>query len=215
MKKAFVAFLGVALLCCLTADADAFRNGNGKWVLHDGGMYNTKTDYCAFTLDSCTSLDVVGGSGGSTDAIILLAIDVVEISAARYGLCCDGPFYFYGWTSCSNLELPTTGWPGCGEGNAQTWAPALAGPHVTMGVLQVYIYAESVCMSMCDDPRVGFSEFCDGSEPNPICINTRDHITGPEHYGSMSFNGSGCEYNPCSIVPADQKTWGSVKSLYR
>lgn len=215
MKKAFVAFLGVALLCCLAANADAFRNGNGKWILHNSGAHDAKNHTCAFVLDACTSINAVGPNGGARNDIYVIAIDVVEITATRYGLCCDGPFWFYGWTSCADLELPTPGWPGCSEGNAQTFGLPQAGPFVTMGILDVYVYGDSQCMSICDDPRVGFSEWCDGTEPNPICINTRDHITGPNHYGAMSFNNSGCEFNPCSIVPTEEKTWGSVKSLYR
>ena len=98
------------------------------------------------------------------------------------------------------------------------WGAEVAGPHVTVGILDVYIYGTSVCMCVCADPRVGFAEFCDGTEPSPICVNTGPGggmPGGSGHFGCVEFNASGCGYNPCSIVPVEQRSWGSVKSLYR
>lgn len=212
MKKALLVALGVAFVCFIATDAHAVRNDNGKWALHDAGMHNAKMNTCAVTiLDCSTDINVAGGVGGERDDIYVVAIDVDGIAGTRYGLCCDGPVFFYGWTKCSDFEIPTAGWPGCGEANAQTWSAEVPGPHVTVGILDAYIYPSTQCMSICDDPRVGFAEFCDGSEPSPICFRT----SSTPHFGSVAFNGAGCGYNPCNVVPVEQKSWGGVKSLYR
>ena len=61
-------------------------------------------------------------------------------------------------------------------------------------------------------PRVGFAEFCDGTQPAPLCLEK----TQPSQFGCVEFNGSGCGYNPCSTpVEGESKSWGAVKSLYR
>jgi hypothetical protein len=218
MKRALILFVAAALVCFACGDAEAVKNGNGKWALHDAGPHNSKTNNCDFVVTDCvTQINTVGGGGGSRDDIYVIAVDVFGIAGTRYGICCDGPFWFYGWTKCSDFEIPTAGWPGCGEANAQTWGAEVAGPHVTLGILDVYVYPSSVCMCVCDDPRVGFAEFCDGTEPSPICVNTGDGTMpgGYAHFGCVEFNGSGCGYNPCSFIPVEQRSWGSVKSLYR
>lgn len=215
MKKVLLTCLGIALLCTLATDADAVKNANGKWALHAAGPHNSKLNTCALTIDNCiTEINTVGSNGpAGRDDIYVIAVDVAGIAGARYGLCCDGPFFFYGWTKCSDFEIPQAGWPNCGLGNAQTWSLEQAGPHVTMGILDVYIYAESRCLSTCIDPRVGEAEWCDGSEPSPICFATDG--SDIRYFGSVEFNDSGCGYNPCNVTPVEQRSWGSVKSLYR
>jgi hypothetical protein len=214
MKKVLLAFVGIAVLCFMVSDAAAVKNANGKWALHNAGTHDAKNNTCNFSLTDCnTGINVIGGNGGARQDIYVLAIDVVGIAGTRYGICCDGPVFFYGWTKCSDFEIPTTGWPGCGEANAQTWTAEVAGPHVTVGILDTYIYANTACLSVCVDSRVGTAEFCDGSEPSPICFATDG--TDSRYFGSVEFNGSGCGFNPCTIVPVEQRSWGSVKSLYR
>lgn len=211
MKKALLSILGIAFLLLMAADVSALPNSNAKWVLHNAGAHNAKTNTCGFVMTDCSTANTYGGSGGERNDIYVLAIDITEITATRYGLCCDGSFYFYGWTSCADLELPTAGWPACGEGNAQTFGVPVYGPHVTMGILDVYIYAGSLCLSICPDPRTGFGEFCDGTEPNPICFATAD----PVYFGAMEFNGGSCAYNPCNAVPVEKSSWGALKAIYR
>ncbi len=212
MKKAFVAALGVALLCCMVANVHAVPNANAKWALHNAGVHDAKANTCDFVLTDCTGIVTDGGVGGERNDVYLIVVDVGEtdITATRYGICCDGPFYFYGWSNCADLELPTENWPGCGEANAQTFSLPQAGPHVTFGIFDVYIYGNSMSMCICPDDRVGFAEHCDGSDPAPLCFQTTD----PQYFGCLGFNGES-GYNPCSIVPAEEKSWGAVKSLYR
>jgi len=213
MKKVFLALLGVAVLCFMATDASAVKNANGKWALHDAGEHNSKTNTCSLTITDCVSeINTVGGGGGGREDIYVIAVDVVGIAGTRYGLCCDGPIYFYGWTKCSDFEIPTTNWPGCGEANAQTWTTEQPGPNVTVGILDAYIYGSTVSMCVCIDPRVGFAEWCDGSEPSPICFQADG--SDSRYFGCVGFNGNP-GYNPCSIVPVDQRSWGAVKSLYR
>ncbi len=224
MKKAFVLFLGVALLCFLAADANAVKNANAKWALHYAGAHNAKTNSCAkdFNTAGCDGIVVTTTDTGHVD-IFVLAVDVAGIAGTRYGICCDysgtAP-YFYGWTKCSALEIPTVepdyiAWPDCGAGNAQTWSTEQVGPIVPCGILEVYIYAGTASMSVCPDPREGFSEWCDGTQPSPVCFKILD--TNPDeskYYGSIHFDGTD-GYNPCSVVPVVQQSWGSVKSIYR
>jgi hypothetical protein len=212
MKKALLVALGFAFICFMAADAHAIKNDAGKWALHDAGPHNSKANTCGLAIGDCsTEINIVGGGGGARDDIYVLAIDVEGIAGTRYGLCCDGPFFFYGWTKCSDFEIPSPGWPGCGEANAQTWSAEQNGPHVTVGILDVYVYGSSACMSICIDSRVGFAEFCDLTQPSPICFST---VSAP-HFGAVEFNGSGCGYNPCGVVATEQKSWGAVKSIYR
>lgn len=214
MKKAFVVILGVALLCFLVTDADAVKNANGKWALHYAGPHSTKNNTCDYeVLDCHTDIDVVGSSTIEQQYdVYVIAIDVVGIAGAMYGLCCDGDFYFYGWTNCAELEIPTEDWPGCGEGTAQTWSAEQPGPHVTLGILDVYTYASSACLSTCVHPTELIAQWCDGS-PLPVCFETDGSV--PAYFGKVGWNGSGCGYNPCNIVPTEQRSWGAVKSLYR
>jgi len=214
MKKLLLVFLGAAFICLMATDAQALKNSNGKWALHDAGAHNAKGNTCSLTITDCTSqINVVGGGGGAREDIYVIAVDVQGIAGTRYGLCCDGPVYFYGWTKCSDFEIPTDNWPGCGEANAQTWTTEQPGPNVTIGILDAYIYGNTYCMSICTDPRVGFAEWCDGSEPSPICFQADGSV--PSYFGKVGFNGSGCGFNPCDIVPLEQRSWGAVKSLYR
>lgn len=212
MKKAFLVFLGIALLFFMATDASAVKNANGKWALHYAGAHDAKGHTCAFDVTSCTDINVVGPGWGARIDIYVIAVDVQEIGSTRYGISCNGPFWIYGWTKCSDFEIPTAPWPRCGEGNAQTWVQG-PGPHVTVGILDLYVYPESACICTCVDPRVGYAEFCDSSAPSPICFQT--YGSDPRYFGCIGFNGSGCGHNPCGIVPTEQRSWGAVKSLYR
>lgn len=213
MKRMLLAVVGVALVCMMATSAYAGPNHNGKFALHVAGGSGT----CDFVMTDCaTQMDteVPFSETEATYEIYVMALDVSNITAARYGLYCEVAlgtgFYFYPWTNCADLEIPTPGWPGCDEGNAQSWTSMQPGPHVTMGILDVYVYAgTNAKLAMAVDPRTGFAEFCDNSEPNPLC----DRATEPAAFGFVGFGRHG--YNPCSEVPGTNSTWGVVKSLYR
>jgi hypothetical protein len=166
-------------------------------------------------IDCIVEMVVDAPPGPGRFDIYVLGLDVGSIAGTRYGLCCDPDacFYFYGWTKCSDFEIPTPGWIGCGEGNAQTWAVALPGPHITIGIIDAYVYAGcGATMCVCEDPRVGYAEWCDGSQPSPICV-TRTRALEPQAFGCVGFGMPG--FNPCNLVPTEQRSWGSVKSLYK
>lgn len=210
MRTLLLAALCVAFVCMMASNAEAIKNQNVKYALHDAGPHNAKTNTCSFTMTDClTEMNIVGGGGGAREDIYVLALDADGIAGIRYGICCEGSFYFYGWTKCCDLEIPTGSWPGCGEGNAQTWAVEEPGPNVTAGILDVYVYGPST-MSVCVDPREGFAEVCDGTQPSPICFK----FTSSAHFGSVGFGGME-GFNPCNIIPVDQTSWGAVKSIYR
>ncbi len=212
MKIVFTVCACAALLFAAVAPADAVVNANGKWALHFAGTHDTKNNTCDFTVVNCS--DIVSAATGDLGRydVYVVAVDVVELTATRYGICCSGgagTFYFYGWTNCADLEIPTDNWPGCGEANAQTYSLPQPGPNVTWGILDVYHYGGIQVLSICVDNRVGFAEFCDGSDPSPICYATTDGA----HFGCLGFGCTG--YNPCSEVPVMETTWGKVKATYR
>ncbi len=182
---------------CVGVGTGALPNTQGKWALHYAGPHNSKANTCAFEATQCTDIVVDAPSGVGRYDIYVIAADVDGIAGTRYGLECEGPFYFYGWTKCCNLEIPTAGWPGCGEANAQTWSTEQPGPHVTVGILDLYVYPGGVSLSTCPDQRVGFAEWCDATQPSPICVKR----TRADVFGKIGFGVPG--YNPCSIVPVE------------
>ena len=239
MKKVLFAFLSIAFLCVMVADANAcFKHGNSKWALHFAGEHNAKINTCDFHVTNCATEVVVDGPcGPGRYDVYVLALDTKGIAGTRYGLRCDPEhcFYFYGWTSCSDLELPSAGWPGCNAGNAQTWGVAQPIGHVTLGILDVYVYGPPgdpeccpCCLCMDDDPRVGFAEWCDDTSPEPWCCKlSRDMVLmckaldGTEYpcgpypaaFGCVCFGAPG--YNPCDRIATEKSSWGAVKAIYQ
>ena len=221
MRSALLLVLTVAIcfalgpVCCGVANATPSGNHNGKFALNIAGPHGVKTNRCLFDITDCNTQLVTDSTdlSGRYD-IHIIAMDVEEIAAGRFGLDCEvtlGPdFTFYDWRNCTDFENPTAGWPGCGEGNAVSWTSPQPGPHVVIGFFDVYLSPDMNAQLCADvDPRVGFAEFCDGSEPAPFCVRT----TNPNAFGCVGFNRLG--YNPCGIVPVQRSTWGSLKSLYR
>lgn len=221
MKKMLVAVLGVVLVCWLAGPASAAYNHNGKFGLYLAGPEGSGT--CAYVMGDCIGAvsHVNNGLAPGRWDLYLMAVDVSGIAGVRYGLTCNitsGGLYFYGWTACSDFEIqdpspwPVGGATGnqlCGANNAQTWIGEQPGPHVTVGILDVYAYGGTVArLCVGPDTRVGFAEMCDGSEPAPLC----NHV-GAAGYGCFGINRLG--YNPCDVVPVEQRSWGAVKSLYR
>jgi hypothetical protein len=217
MRKATVLVLCVALFGIMTHDADAcFKHGNNKWALHYAGPHNPAVNTCAYTVTDGTEgagqVVVNAPAGPGRYDIYILALDTNGIAGTRYGLCGTGAFYFYGWTSCAYLEIPTAGWPSCGGGIAQTWVPDAPPGHVTLGILDVYVYPGLNELYICDDPRVGFAEWCDGGEPYPWCCRMTV-AENPGAFGSVGFGTGG--HNPTSSIPVEETSWGAVKGMYR
>jgi hypothetical protein len=217
MTKAVLLILGVALISIMTVDADAcYKHGNSKWALHYAGAHNLKANTCAYTVTDCTDgagqVVVNAPAGPGRFDVYILALDTDGIAGTRYGLCGTGAFFFYGWTSCAYLEIPTAGWPSVGGGNAQTWIPEAPPGHVTIGILDVYVYPGSNALYMCDDPRVGFAEWCDIGDPFPLCCRMTT-AENPGAFGSVGFGVGG--HNPTSSIPVKETSWGAVRTIYR
>jgi len=205
------------LLCCAGGEVVAYKNIYAGWGLHYAGPHDEKGHTCDFTVEDCV-FDIVTEAppGPGSFDVYIVATDVHGIAGISYGLECDEPFYFYSWTKCSDFEIPTEGWPGCGEGNAQTWASEQLGPNVTVGILNVYVYAGQNRLLAWDDPRWGFAEMCDGSEPTPICHKRSREGDWPDsvYFGIVGFGTDG--WNTCFLIdPVETRTWGSIKALYR
>lgn len=211
--KRLALLVALTAMFCMVADADAGQNGNGKFGLHFAGPHDSKVNTCE-SLDlqgECSNM-VVSSSDNPLARydVYVVAIDTGALTAARYGLACDGDFYFYGWTNCTLLELPSENWPGCGEANAHSMGTPVPGPITVLGILDVYTYGTSVSISTTTDARTGFGEWCDDTEPNPVC----DKTTDPLSFGTVGFN-SNPGVNNCGIIPVEHPTWGKVKTLYR
>jgi hypothetical protein len=198
-----LAFMAAFLIA---TDADAVRNGNGKIALHFAGIHDAKANTCSFTVPDCTSMVVTGSTTpGSRYDVYVVAIDVAAFAGARWGMSCVGPFYFYGWTKCVDLEIPTNGteeppqivWPACGAGDAVTFGIERSGPNVVLGIFDLYIYGGSQSISTTTDPRVGFAEICDGHEPLPRC----NQFTNVLQFGTVGVNGT-TGTNNCNVIPA-------------
>jgi hypothetical protein len=218
MKKVLLALLGIAFLCMMSADANAcYKHGNSKWALHFAGEHNSKINTCDLHVIDCfTEIVVDAPCGPGRFDVYILALDTNGIAGTRYGLCCDPPtgcFWFYGWTNCADFEIPSAGWPGCDTGNAQTWIVEQPPGHVTLGILDIYVYPGcGCCLCACDDPREGYAEWCDGRSPEPWCCQIDKDIY-PAAFGCVCFGVPG--YNPCGIIATEQSSWGAVKAIYR
>jgi hypothetical protein len=183
-------------------------------------------------LDQCWfgGLAVDAPAGPGAFDVYIIAVDVQGIAGARFGLYGDGHFYFYssGWVRCGQFEVPTQNWPGCGEGNATTWTSEQPGPNVTMGILHVYAYGVGRLWTG-PDPRVGVAEWCDGTSPEPICVENFDET----RFAIVGFGVQGCNpcyshypgcwtpgfdleiYGACDAVSTHGSSWGAIKALYR
>jgi hypothetical protein len=215
MRRVLPILAAVALVCFVADAADANPVPSRLWGLHYAGPHNAKTNTCTYVMEDCAEAprgdavtEAPAGPMRCDIYVVAMSMDV-SMAGTRYGLCCDGPFYFYGWTKCSDFEIPTAGWPGCGEANAQTWTVEQTGMNITVGILDVYAYAGVSEICICSDQRVGFAEFCDGSQPSPNCWQF-DH---PYVFGCVGFGQLG--YNPCDYTPVEETTWGLIKAVYK
>jgi hypothetical protein len=226
MKKISFLIAMAAMIFCLANPTQASYNRNAKFQLHFAGTHDAKTHTCTFQVTDCRTsplgqmvVDAPGGAGRYD--VYVLAIDTSGIAGVRYGLWCTGDFFFYGWTKCSLLEIPTSGWPGSGEGDAQTFGSQLPAGHITLGILDVYAYPGAVKMCTGNDPSSTpianeWAQFCDASVPDPKCNKTNE--VAPEleelYFGCVGFNGNP-GVNRCGIIATEKQSWGLIKSLYR
>ena len=155
-----------------------------------------------------TQIDVNAPAGPGRYDVYVIATDVEWIAQTRFGLSCAGSVTFYGWTGCADSETPDSGWPGCGEGVTMSWISEQPGPHVTLGILDVYVDGPAtICSAVY--PALGKAEYCDGSVPDPICAQLDDLY----RFGCVGFGETGYQSCPAP-TPPDQTTWGLIKSLY-
>jgi hypothetical protein len=212
LKLSTVLLTVVAGLLCVAVASSGYGNSDAKWGLHFAGSHDPRTNNCSFILTDCSDASLITevSEGVGRYDVYVIALDVDAIGGTRYGIYCDGSFFFYGWSPCSDLEVPTPSWPDCGEGIVQLWMMERYGPHVTLGVLDIYAYATSRLLGACPDPRVGVGEWCDGSAPTPVC----DQTSESSYFGSVGFGIKG--YNPCEAGGSGEAvSWGKLKSVYR
>lgn len=208
--KRWLPLLIVVVLCSTSADVGAERNSHGAWTMHYAGPYDPAENTCGFEVTNCiTQLEADAPSLPGRYDIYVIATNVEALAATRFGLQCDGSFVFYGWTSCADSEVHTSGWPGCGEGATLNWAAVQPPGNVTMGILEVYSYGAPSMLCASTDPRVGYAEWCDDWSP-PVCFQTTDVW----RFGCVGFGCPGYQNCPPPLQ-VNQATWGRIKALYR
>jgi len=226
VKKAILSIVATACLiggipsgAASTNSAARVKFQYSRFGLHYAGPHASKVNTCDIDFDSfqCGApgqsdycVDAPGAVGRYDIYVVALCVDG-DLAGARYGICCSGQFYFYGWSKCSNFEIPTSGWPNCGEANSQTWTAQQPGSHVVMGLLDVYTYGEVSSLGLCPDPRVGFAEYCDGSVPSPNC----KQFSQEWEFSVVGFGVAGYDACPCYPCALTGTTWGRVKALYQ
>jgi hypothetical protein len=217
MKSLLALFL-IVLVCAAATNATAAINSNGKYSIYVAGPHDSKANTCDYVKEYCTqgSVEIINQDGGRYD-LYVIATDVNGLAGIRYGLRCEmtigTPPYFYGWTGCSDFEIPSAGWPACGENNSEAWSSEQPGLNVTVGILDTYVYPGTIAkIGTWIDSRVGYAEMCDGSEPYPLCAKRFTYQYTA--FGYVGVNRLG--FNPCGAgCPTEAVTWGAVKSLYR
>lgn len=201
--------MAVTAVMFFAVNANAADNSQGKFALHYAGAHDSKLHDCTFTATVCGDIVVDGGPAGRYD-VYILAVDVEAVAGVRYGLTVGGAaMFFYGWTKCSDFEIPSPGWPGDAEDNAQTWTAEQVTNFLTIGVLDVYAYGGTTSLSTTIDSRVSKAEMCDGSQPSPICVD----FTDPGSFGTVGFNSTS-GVNPCTGIPVEPTSWGKLKAMY-
>jgi len=208
--KRLTLFLICSFALTLSSSAGAVKNGNGSWTLHYAGPHDAASNTCEYAVTDCVGeIEVNAPAGPGRYDVYVIATDVDGIAATKFGLTCDGSFAFNGWTSCAESEIADSGWPDCGKGVTLSWASEQPGPHVTLGILDLYVYGTS---TLCSEsyPSLAKAEFCDGSVPVPVCAQIDNVIA----FGCVGF-GDGTGYSPCPRpLPPSERSWGLIKSLY-
>jgi hypothetical protein len=102
------------------------------------------------------------------------------------------------WVSCQNTDIGGIG------------------PHVLIGALQVYAYAEDVMRVTPNNNLLSGAELATAT-----CLNETVQflpIIDPSLldmiFGRIHFGGSTQGFTPCGVVATQATTWGKVKSLY-
>jgi hypothetical protein len=196
-----------------TATVAAANPVVSSWGLHWAGAHNPAANTCDFSVTDCATnpkgelVVSVPVTSGRYDVYVMI-LQTGGVKATSFGVCCEGPVDILGWTNCSDVESPSAGWPGCGEGDSLGWAVHQSG-NVTLGILDVEVYGSSAKLCVCPDPRLGYAEMCYGPGPELFC----DRQTAAFVFGCLGFGMEG--YNSCDSVSAERSTWGLMKALYR
>jgi hypothetical protein len=209
--KQLLPFLICLALIDPAGSASAEKNYMAAWTLHYAGEHQTGANTCSFQVTDCViQLDVDAPSLPGRYDVYVIATNMDGIAHSRFGIECDGSFFFYGWMSCADSETGSGGWPGCGEGVTLTWASEQLPGHLTIGILDGYSYGGPSFVCASADPRVGYGEWCDGTTPTPLC----NQATEAWRFGCVGFGAPG--YLNCPPpLHVDESTWGGVKALYR
>lgn len=201
--------------CWLELGCDSLLvTGTGIPPTTPGSQYNAKIGFHIqprAAKNPCDDLPVDPCSQFVTEGEVLVSYDVyvavahldtdVGFRGTDFGLQYDAPLGVFDWTTCSDLEFPSGGWPASGSGNVLTWqhcqqniAPGFPGEggREFVGVLYVYAY--------------GSGHIQIGPRPVPIrspnvasCSGLESHVP-LDHWGFAGF-GFSHGYNPCFAQP--------------
>lgn len=216
----------LAAVIALVAQVHAGPNEGGILAVHGNAEgVDTNGDPCTeISLpDACSELvpTAVPDANG-VEWVLVLAVrepDPLSLDGVIFGVQYEPTeCYIAHYGPCHQdlveLELPSDGWPGPGQGTDVTWSGCLEGNVIPVYYLGLYVYAPGQ-MALGDyypgHPAVLWN--CPGQDPP-------DGITA---FGLFGCGGAQGE-NPCgaSSVPDDPEdwgsettTWGRIKDMYR
>lgn len=180
---------------------------NEQLVYTDGG-----DDYCGQSALSACDFAVTRtdpGDGSEAAVLTILAAfpggSLPELRGATFGIQYDPELSVLDWGACGDFVLPTSGWPGSGEGVALTWNIAQ-----TSWLVECAWFAvsdESLLAASFDviaHPTQG-GKFADDSVPSQL-----DEV---EFYGSFGFLQDGSAPCPPPVEGACCQPLGSCQML--
>jgi hypothetical protein len=217
MKLVYRTLIAACIVAGMASAAVAGENANAKLVLHISAPVSKSA--CTAIPSDCRTATVAGAVGNFYFAYLCVAnhSDSVGVAGAQFGIDYNGTtgegVDVFEWRKCGDLEFSGEGWPGANTGNIVTWVKTTncqIGPAMTAaGYFYIGAYTADR-MSIIPRPVDGWAKVAD-------CSAKEDNLTGqsPSALGYVDF-GTGSGYNPCAtIVPVQEATWSSVKTLFR
>jgi hypothetical protein len=153
-------------------------------------------DPCAAIDRSMSCAEVI--TGGSSDTVQMVSVFLAGTylpTGVQFGVTYDPGVTVTGWTLCSGgLQIPESGWPASGTGNAVTWPePHFSGSPDELALVGIFTVAAGsegeIRLSV--DPRIGQAQFTSAEYEGAVSLLNGD--LGKVGVDSLT---AGC--NPCA-----------------
>jgi hypothetical protein len=195
-------------------------------------LYVANADYdlgCdAFADDALLCTDLVSGPGSPDGVFIWVVLShqggfPAGVGGAQFGIEYSGLGGVF-WTLCTNgSEIPGSGWPNSGTGNAVTWSGGCYQPTGEIAKIG-YVLAfdgSSGSFRIVGDPRLSDVDpqeqvqwaDCDAAVWG-VCSENRGYDDNIGDGGPpLNFEGRDNCVNNC-VTPVRETSWGEIKSLF-